>query len=88
MAILVNMGQRGFILKEGFLAPGKELIVDSETGKQLASIYKSELKLICPEDTVKEVKVVPSEDKCEGPKIEPKDEKPVKRGRPKKVEDK
>ena len=49
MAILVNMGQRGFVLKEGFLAPGKEIVVDNETAFKLSSVYKTELKVIAAE---------------------------------------
>lgn len=64
MAILVNMGQRGFVLKQGFLAPGKELVVDAETGLKLSRIYKKELKLIQTEVKVEEVEA-------------PKEEKPV-----------
>lgn len=80
MAILVNMGQRGFVLKEGFLAPGKEIIVEKETAEKLAKMYGAELKLIYNED----VKV----EKAETPKEqEPEDNKPVKRGRPKKVQE-
>lgn len=73
MAILVNMGQRGFVLKEGFLAPGQELIVDKETGEKLASIYKKELKLILNED----IKVEAPKVEKQEPKIEPENEKPV-----------
>ena len=86
MAILVNMGQRGFVLKEGFLAPGKELVVDRETGEKLAAIYKTELKLIKTETIVEEVKVeapVEVKEECEAPKEELKQDKPVKRGRKK-----
>lgn len=64
MAILVNMGQRGFVLKQGFLAPGKELVVDAETGLKLSRIYKKELKLIQTEVKVEKVEA-------------PKEEKPV-----------
>lgn len=70
MAILVNMGQRGFILKEGFLAPGKEMVVDAETGKALAATYKNELKLICSEEVKSEALKVVREAQCEGPKEE------------------
>ena len=86
MAILVNMGQRGFILKEGFLAPGKEIVVDSETGEKLVAVYKSELKLIKTEpikEPVEEMPVpdVPTaeevvEEVKEEVKVEPKEEAP------------
>lgn len=92
MAILVNMGQRGFVLKEGFLNPGQTITVDQETAEKLSRVYPKELKVIIPEmpkaspvlPTVKEeAKVMPSEDQCEGlmpvkdePIVEPK-----KRGR-------
>lgn len=78
MAILVNMGQRGFVLKQGFLAPGKELVVDSETGLKLSRIYKKELKLIEVEEKV----VVPAKEeaKAEEVKVEqPVVEEPKKR---------
>ena len=83
MAILINMGQRGFVLKEGFVAPGGQIEVNEDTAKKLAGMYPKDFKLV-----VTEAKVKPSEDQCEGPKIEPKDEKPVvKRGRRKKVQE-
>lgn len=74
MAILVNMGQRGFVLKEGFLAPGSQIEVAAETAEKLSKMYGKELKLIVTETKVE-------------PKEEPKEEKPVKRGRPKKVQE-
>lgn len=77
MAILVNMGQRGFVLKEGFLAPGAQIEVSAETAEKLSKMYGKELKLVVTEKV--ETKVEPKE--------EPKDEKPVKRGRPKKVQE-
>ena len=71
MAILVNMGKRGFILKDGFLAAGQEIVVDTETGEKLAATYKTELKLIVPEQEQKaEVKEVIAEE------VEPKVETP------------
>lgn len=79
MAILVNMGQRGFVLKEGFLAPGKEIIVEKESADKLAKMYGKELKVIYNED----VKVEAPKQQ-ESPKEEPKEEleevKPAKRG--------
>lgn len=80
MAILVNMGKRGFVLNEGLLKPGDQITVTSEVGEKLAGMYPKELKLIAAEE-VKSVKepVKP---------IEPTEEKPVvKRGRPKKVQE-
>ena len=81
MAILVNMGQRGFVLKEGFLAPGSQIEVAAETAEKLSKMYGKELKLIATE------KVEPKVETKIEPKEEPKDEKPVKRGRPKKVQE-
>lgn len=75
MAILVNMSQRGFILKEGLLAPGKELVVDAEVAQKLASIYKKELKVILTEAKVE----APKEAQSKGSKLEPKEEKPVEK---------
>lgn len=72
MAILVNMGNRGFILKEGFLAPGKELVVDNETAHKLSSIYKGELKVIYAEGPAKA-----KEEKIEEPAKELVAEEPV-----------
>ena len=82
MAILVNMGKRGFVLNEGLLAPGGQIVVDNETGEKLSRVYPKELKLIKPEQVVvskpvaMEVvtpEIAPVE---EQPKVEPK-----KRGR-------
>lgn len=81
MAILVNMGQRGFILKEGSLAPGQQITVDAESAEKLSRMYPNELKLIeMPKVEVKKV---------EEPKDEPKEvvtpvKQTSKRGRPKK----
>lgn len=59
MAILVNMGQRGFVLKEGMLNPGGTLTVDSETASMLSRAYPKEIKVIEPEKIkVEEPKVV------------------------------
>lgn len=49
MAILVNMGQRGFILKEGLLLPGQSIAVDIVTAEMLSRSYPKELKVIVPE---------------------------------------
>lgn len=71
MAILVNVGQRGFILKEGFLAPTQQLTVDQETANKLCKMYPQELKMVIVDK--------PSEAQCEGPKVvEEKVEEPVK----------
>lgn len=74
MAILVNMGQRGFVLKEGFLKPGDTITVDQETAEKLANMYKKELKVVLPE--VKEAEPVKEEPKVEA---EPIEEAPKKR---------
>lgn len=87
MAILVNMGQRGFVLQEGFVGPGQQVTVDQETAEKLTKMYPQELKMIVVDSVAKvvkeEPKVMPSEDQCEGPmpaKEEPKVEL-KKRGR-------
>lgn len=46
MAILVNIGQRGFVLKEGFLGPTQQVTVDDETAEKLSKMYPNELKVI------------------------------------------
>lgn len=61
MAILVNMGKRGFVLKEGFLNPGGQVTVDSETAEKLTKAYPNELKLIVTETAKGEVEVVKEE---------------------------
>ncbi|MBO7735907.1 MAG: hypothetical protein J6S67_25280 [Methanobrevibacter sp.] len=63
MAILVNKGQRGFVLKEGLVAPGQQITVDQETAEKLSRTYPNELMLIVPE--IKKVQPV------EQPKEEP-----------------
>ena len=82
MAILVNKGQRGFVLKEGLLNPGQQITVDTETAEKLSRTYPKELMLIMPEvvkPVVEEVKVAP---KVEAPVAETVAEvKPKKRGR-------
>lgn len=78
MAILVNMGKRGFVLKEGYLIPGGQIEVNQETAEKLAKMYAKELKLIVTEK---------QENEAAKP-VEPTEEKPViKRGRPKKVQE-
>lgn len=44
MAILINLGQRGFVLKEGYLNPGAQITVDQETADRLTKAYPKELK--------------------------------------------
>lgn len=65
MAILVNLGKRGFVLKQGFLNPGESIVVDAETAETLSRVYPQEIKVV----------------KTEEPKIEPLkvkiEEKPV-----------
>lgn len=75
MAILVNMGKRGFVLKEGFLNPGGQVTVDSETAEKLTKAYPNELKLIVTETAKGKVEVVKEEIKpvvAEEPKEEVK----------------
>lgn len=50
MAILVNIGQRGFVLKEGFLGPTQQVTVDDETAEKLSKMYPNELKVIVMEE--------------------------------------
>ena len=72
MAILVNMGKRGFVLKEGFLKPGDQLTVDTETAQKLTKAYPQELKQIIVEPKeVKKAEVVVE------PTVAPKVEEPV-----------
>lgn len=86
MAILVNIGQRGFVLKEGMIAPGQQVTVDQETAEKLSRTYPKELKLIMPDpikrvtpvEEVKEKEAEVVEEKVEEVKVEPK-----KRGRKK-----
>ena len=85
MAILVNKGQRGFVLKEGLLAPGQQMTLDNEVAEKLSRTYPKELMLIVPEvkAPVMEAKAEP---KVEEPKVEAVVEpvaeaKPKKRGR-------
>ena len=69
MAILVNKGQRGFVLKEGLLAPGQQITVDAETAEKLSRTYPKELMLI----EMPEVKAPAKEEV----KVEAKAEEPV-----------
>lgn len=57
MAILVNIGQRGFVLKEGFVGPTQQVIVDNETATKLAQMYPSELKIVMMSGEVAEKEV-------------------------------
>ena len=79
MAILVNMGKRGFVLKEGFLKPGDQLTVDAETAQKLTKAYPNELKeIIVKAEEVK--KAVAKDETTEEPKVEETaDEKPAKK---------
>ena len=83
MAILINIGQRGFILKGGLVAPGQQVVVDQQTAETLSKVYPKELKLV-----IQDKKVI---EKILEPKVEEvKEEKPVEekkttgRGRKKK----
>lgn len=83
MAILFNKGQRGFVLKEGFLKPGEQITVDQETAQKLTKAYPNELKEIVVEpikvvETVQEPVVV-KEPEVEETPVAP-EEKPTKKG--------
>lgn len=82
MAILVNMGQRGFVLREGMLNPGATITVDQETAEKLSRAYPKELKVIIP-DVVKAPVKEPEVQQCEGPVAEAPKEEPKKRSRKK-----
>ena len=85
MAILVNVGQRGFVLKEGLVAPGQQITVDQETAEKLSRVYPAELKLVMPDkEVVKEV-VAPVLEAKEEP-IEEQPKKVIRRGGKKKKE--
>lgn len=76
MAILVNMGKRGFVLKEGFLKPGDQLTVDAETAQKLTKAYPNELKeIIVKAEEVKKAVAETTEPKVE----EPAEEKTAKK---------
>ena len=66
MAILVNKGLRGFVLKEGLLAPGQQITVDQETAEKLSRTYPKELMLI----ELPEVKAPAKEEVKVAPKVE------------------
>ena len=46
MAILVNIGKRGFVLKEGFVKPGDTITLGQDAAEKLSRVYPKELKLI------------------------------------------
>lgn len=79
MAILVNMGKRGFVLKEGFLKPGDQLTVDAETAQKLTKAYPNEIKeIVVKAEEVK--KAVAENEETTEPKVEePAEEKPAKK---------
>lgn len=85
MAILINMGQRGFVLKEGFLKPGEQITVEEETAQNLTKAYPHELKRIVVDvEKVKEVVKEPETvqevaETTEEPKAE-ETAKPAKKG--------
>lgn len=80
MAILVNMGKRGFVLKEGFVNPGEQIVVDSETAQKLTKAYPGELKeIVIKAEELKKVVEEPKAKTAVEPKAEPKDEEPVKK---------
>ena len=91
MAILVNLGQRGFVLKEGFIAPGQQITVDQETAEKLSRVYPTELKMIVPDikevEKILEKPVVQEPEVKEEPEVAAVEEQPkktAKRGRKKK----
>lgn len=82
MAILVNMGKRGFVLKEGFLKPGDQLTVDAETAQKLTKAYPNELKeiVIKAEEVKKAVAETKEIKETTEPKVEEiAEEKPAKK---------
>lgn len=97
MAILVNIGQRGFVLKEGFIGPGQQITADQETAEKLSRTYPNELKLVVQdkkevekilkpkEEPVKEEPVLEEkvEEKAEEPSVEEEPKKTTRRGRKK-----
>lgn len=82
MAILVNMGKRGFVLKEGFLKPGDQLTVDAETAQKLTKAYPNEIKeiVVKAEEVKKAVAATEETKETTEPKVEePAEEKPAKK---------
>ena len=82
MAILVNIGQRGFVLKEGFVGPTQQITVNNETAEKLAKMYPQELKIVMMSGEVKAEPKVVEEVKAE-PVVEPEEPKKVTRKRKK-----
>lgn len=82
MAILVNIGQRGFVLKEGFVGPTQQITVDNETAEKLAKMYPQELKIVMMSGEVKAEPKVVEEVKAE-PEVAPEQPKKVTRKRKK-----
>lgn len=86
MAILVNIGQRGFVLKEGFVGPTQQITVDNDTAEKLAKMYPKELKIVMmsgegtksKEEVVEEVK-----EEVKEPVVEPEQPKKATRKRKK-----
>ena len=81
MAILINLGQRGFVLKEGYLNPGEQITVDQETANRLTKAYPKELK----EVAIEPIKAPsPKAEKAEEPEtVEPTEPTPVVEETPK-----
>lgn len=81
MAILVNMGKRGFVLKEGFLKPGDQLTVDAETAQKLTKAYPNEIKeIVVKAEEVKKAVAETKSETTEEPKVEETaEEKPAKK---------
>ncbi len=50
MAILINLGQRGFVLREGYLNPKQTITVDQETAEKLSRAYPNELKIVVQDE--------------------------------------
>lgn len=86
MAILVNIGQRGFVLKEGFVGPTQQVTVDQETAEKLSKMYPQELKIVVADKIEKKVEEPKPVVKEEPVKEEPVQEQP-KKGRGKKKKD-
>lgn len=69
MAILINLGQRGFVLREGYLNPKQTITVDQETAEKLSRAYPNELKIVV-QDTPKVAVVEPVKVAKPEPKVE------------------
>ncbi len=83
MAILINIGQRGFILKGGLVAPGQQIVVDQQTAETLSKVYPKELKLVLQDKKVVE-EILKPEVKEEKVEVKPEEKKATGRGRKKK----